>query len=131
MFSHAFSKDHRVLNTDEYRTIMKHGLKHQTTHFTLFMNKNNKENHRLGIVASRKTGNAVIRNRAKRAIREYFRKHLKHTKKTDNYDFVFMCRKNMGSIRLHHIHDNMAGIYGKNFNIIHSHVPERVVRAVS
>lgn len=30
---------------------------------------------RLGIVASRKVGNAVIRNRAKRRIRDVFRRH--------------------------------------------------------
>jgi len=49
---------------------------------------------RLGIVASKKVGNAVKRNRAKRVIREAFRiAEAQLRKKTDNrYDFVFVAR---------------------------------------
>jgi ribonuclease P protein component len=49
---------------------------------------------RLGIVASKKVGNAVKRNRAKRVIREAFRHaETELRSKTDKrYDFVFVAR---------------------------------------
>ena len=42
---------------------------------TLFFLPNPLGHKRLGIIASRKVGNAVARNRAKRKIREIFRRH--------------------------------------------------------
>jgi ribonuclease P protein component len=44
--------------------------------FTLLMTPNAAEGPRLGIVASRKLGDSVRRNRAKRLIREIFRHNL-------------------------------------------------------
>lgn len=44
---------------------------------------------RLGIIASKKVGNAVMRNKAKRRIRESFRQL---TKTIDGWDFVVIAR---------------------------------------
>ncbi len=48
---------------------------------------------RLGISVGRKFGNAVRRNRAKRRVREFFRRN-KH-KIPRGYDFIFLPQKNM------------------------------------
>ena len=41
---------------------------------TLLAQQNNHGRDRLGIIASRRVGNAVVRNRAKRRVREIFRR---------------------------------------------------------
>jgi ribonuclease P protein component len=47
---------------------------------------------RLGVIASRKVGNAVIRNKAKRRFREIFRKHQQEL--SSNCDLVIVVRSN-------------------------------------
>ena len=51
------------------------GRKKHTPHFLVVIYRNEGSTVRLGITASRKTGNAVARNRIKRLVREYFRQH--------------------------------------------------------
>ena len=56
---------------------MGQGQKHQIETFcTVFFLPNGLDRKRLGVIASKKIGNAVVRNLAKRKIREVFR-HIK------------------------------------------------------
>ncbi len=59
---------------------------------TLFFLPNDLGRNRLGIIASRKVGNAVARNLAKRKIREIFRRH-KNLGKRDMDIVVISARK--------------------------------------
>lgn len=60
-------------------------------YFKIFFVRNNEENTRLGIIASKKIlPSAVDRNRAKRVIRETFRQH---NVKTSKLDMVVMVRR--------------------------------------
>ena len=62
---------------------------------TLLAHPNNHACDRLGIIASRRVGNAVIRNRAKRRVREIFRRLPAATGRT--LDVVAIVRTEMAS----------------------------------
>ena len=71
--SSTFPRARRVRRRAEFQQVFDAGRRVQGKYFTLLMAPNNSAGPRLGIVASRKLGGAVMRNRAKRLIREVFR----------------------------------------------------------
>ena len=72
----SFTKDERLLARSDFKKVMKEGRKKVVDRTcTLFFLPNSLGHKRLGIIASRKVGNAVARNRGKRKIREIFRRH--------------------------------------------------------
>jgi len=70
---------------------MKLGRRSSSRDFILFIQKNEKTFHRLGIVAKKADGPAAFRNRIKRYIREFFRLH-KHQIK-GSCDIILMIKK--------------------------------------
>jgi ribonuclease P protein component len=75
MSPHPFSKAQRVRRRGEFQRVFDAGYRVSSRYFTLVLAPGSSPQARLGIVASRKLGDAVRRNRAKRLIREVFR-HL-------------------------------------------------------
>lgn len=73
MPSHGFGKSQRVRRRGEFKRVFDSGYKVSSRYFTLLFVPSEGTVARLGIVASRKLGDAVRRNRAKRLIREVFR----------------------------------------------------------
>lgn len=73
MPSHAFSRALRVRRKAEFQHVFDRGTRVNSRFFTLLLAPGTAPHSRLGLVASRKLGDAVRRNRAKRLIREVFR----------------------------------------------------------
>jgi len=69
----GFPKVERVLKRIDFLRLSKQARKVHTEHFIVMCGEINCVSRRIGITVSRKTGNAVERNRTKRLIREFFR----------------------------------------------------------
>jgi ribonuclease P protein component len=69
-----FPRTARILNKKEYSRILSQGEKIWGRFFLCFVLMDTALETRLGLVASRKVGSAVARNRVKRLLREFFRR---------------------------------------------------------
>jgi ribonuclease P protein component len=88
-----YRKAERLLRGYQFRRVYDKGRRYNSALFTLFVIKNNESLTRLGVTVTRKTGNAVERNRCKRILREIFRRHK--TAIIGNCDLVFNVKKAM------------------------------------
>jgi ribonuclease P protein component len=99
----------------EFRLLFKKGHSRVTHGFVCYFLEHNEQLNRLGIVASKKVGNAVERNRAKRIIREAFRisEPALREKTHKRYDFVFVARAKTPELKSTKIHELMWKIFTK------------------
>jgi len=74
MGKYSFRKKEHLTKRPQFEQVMDQGQKHRIENFcTVFFLPNGLDRKRLGVIASKKIGNAVVRNLAKRKIREVFR----------------------------------------------------------
>jgi len=73
--SEQFPKTARLRKRPEFLKLSRIGSKFQSANFVVISQANDGSDSRLGITVSGKVGNSVVRNRIKRQVREYFRRH--------------------------------------------------------
>ncbi len=78
----------------EFQIIYNSGRKSFGYYSLIFVKRNDDNLKRCGFVVSKKTGNAVCRNRLKRLFREYYRQKEEYIK--DGYDIIFVAKKTAG-----------------------------------
>jgi ribonuclease P protein component len=71
----GFERHERIRRHAEFQRIYKQGARIHSRYSTIFIQPNALATGRLGIAATKKLGGAVQRNRAKRLIREVFRRN--------------------------------------------------------
>jgi ribonuclease P protein component len=97
-----FSAAQRVRKRAEFQRIQTEGRRVATRHFVFLLSARDptdgRSMARLGITASRKLGNAVTRNRAKRLVREAFR--ATRSLWPQDADLVVIVKRNLGDAKL-------------------------------
>ncbi len=103
---------------NEYQNVFRSGRKQVGRLMVIYAVLNGLQDNRYGIIASKKVGNSVVRNRAKRRVRELIRK-LEIDMKT-GFDIVLIARPKIGTAGFEDILIEgkqllkRAGLYGKN-----------------
>lgn len=81
---------HRLRRNVEIRHVRRSGHRRSHPLLLLFAAENDRASARFAITASRRVGNAVVRNRVRRRIREAIRQHLSNVQ--PGWDFLFVAR---------------------------------------
>lgn len=69
-------KESRILRSRDFRKIQRNGRKWKSRDLLFLYLPNKLDRLRIGLVVSKKVGNAVVRNKSKRWLREIFRKQI-------------------------------------------------------
>ncbi len=96
MVQQIFPKSERLRKRKDFTEIFVRGKKTYSSHLILFCRANGGRNVRVGITASRKVGTAVVRNRIKRLIREYYRQHKSYF--TDGFDYSLVVKESFSRL---------------------------------
>lgn len=87
----VFGRSRRLVTAAGFRDVLRRGLRIEGPLFLLVGLPNGRSHLRIGITAGRRLGTAVERNRAKRLLRESFRRTPPGA--LDGYDLVLMPRR--------------------------------------
>ncbi len=92
----GFPPTARLARAEQFRRAFRHGTRLKDRNFTLIAHPNGTPEARLGLAISRKhAGNAVVRNRLKRVVRESFRQRRTLLA---GLDIVFVARPGLGKL---------------------------------
>ena len=78
----------KIKKSKDFSLIYNKSQKMHTKYAIIFINENKNNDQRFGFVASKKTGNAVQRNRIKRIFKEFVKIQKDKFKKNTDYIFV-------------------------------------------
>ena len=90
----TLSRRERLRRRPEFLKVQRGGVRTRGRYLTLFSRANGQDVTRLGVIATRRLGNAVTRNRSKRLVREIFRLN----KGRGGLDLVVLPRPGFGRV---------------------------------
>ena len=95
----------------DFQVVYKNGKSYANRYLVLYIRENGMDKNRLGISVSKKVGNSVERNRARRLMKENYR-FLKDYIKS-GYDLIFIARKNINGKKLRDVEKSMVNSVSK------------------
>ncbi len=102
-------KAFRIKENAEFQAVFKKGKSVANRQFVIYILEKEKQNHfRIGLSVSKKIGNAVMRNRIKRCIRQAF--HELEEQISHNKDFVIIARKPAAEMDYHSIKKSLEHV---------------------
>ena len=90
VFSESLKKNY------DFQNVYKNGKSYANKYLVMYVLENNTNRNRLGISASKKVGNSVVRHRFARLVRESYRLHENIF--NSGLDIVVVARKNAASV---------------------------------
>ncbi len=87
-----WKKEHRLTKREDFNKVYRYGKSTANQQFAVYyLARPDQETFRLGVSVSKKIGNAVVRNRLRRMMKEIVR--LNADSIASNFDFVVIARK--------------------------------------
>jgi ribonuclease P protein component len=108
MLTGRFDRTRRVRRRVEFQRVFDRGIRVHGRFMTLLMAPAPGSRSRLGIIASKKLGGSVARNRAKRLIREIFRQHPPQAGRP--VDVLVIPRRELFDAALSSLEDDFRGV---------------------
>jgi ribonuclease P protein component len=106
-----FPRSLRLTSRRQFKAVYAHGLRVASPGFTVFGKPNGLDHCRVGLTVTRKTGCAVVRNRAKRVLREVFRLNRHHLGMP--MDLVINGRRNLLQQTMHRVEREFLDCVGR------------------
>ena len=100
-----FTKAARLRHRQEFLRAQAQGKRFHTRHFGVTLAPMAESHPRLGLVATRRMGKAVQRNRVKRLLREFFRRHQTGL---PAFDLVIMAKKGASTLEYHQVEEELG-----------------------
>ena len=109
-----FPRASRLRRSREFQRVARLGQRMTTEHFIVLLvrsdPKKSADAPRLGVTVSKRVGNAVVRNRVKRGIREWFRRS--RVSLVPRGDLVVIARQGAAKLGAREISRELSGVLG-------------------
>lgn len=105
-------KQYRLAKREHFQRVFRFGQSVANYQFVLYSKKNAELTHfRLGVSVSKKLGNAVVRNRLRRQMKEIVRLHKDQI--LGGYDLILIARKPVANMSYHQMEKSIIHILKK------------------
>jgi ribonuclease P protein component len=103
-------RSRRIRKRSEYLQLQRTGQRRASRSFIVITRSRPAGESRLGITASRRVGGAVVRNRVKRLVREFFRLNQEHLRSRS--DVLIIARSNAVELSYEELRNELNGALG-------------------